>query len=60
MKATKYTITVAIEVLDPASARCLLNDVARAICSEETPSGELRKSDGDSVTWATSPMKVDF
>ena len=59
MQATKFTVTVEVEVLSLAVVPGLLNEVA-AIMLDENRSGSLLKEDGDFVKWSTKGERVDF
>lgn len=59
MHATKYTVTVVINVLSMDSVSALLEEVQDGIYSETTD-GSIHKSDGDEVKWTTESNKVKF
>ena len=58
MRATKYTITVEVEVLSTDSVCALLSEVAESY-SKETTGGRIHKADGDEVKWDTSQAQVE-
>lgn len=50
MKANKYSMIIATETLSPDSIPALLIEVAENIRKEST-TGEISKSDGDTIRW---------
>jgi hypothetical protein len=59
MQATKFTVTVEVEVLSLDVVPGLLDEVAEII-RRENRSGSLLKEDGDCVKWGTKGERVDF
>lgn len=59
MQATKFTVTVEIEVLSLDVVPGLLHEVAGIIINENR-TGSLLKEDGDFVKWGTKSDRVDF
>lgn len=59
MQATKYTVTVEVEVLSLDAVPALLGEVA-SIMQLENRSGSLLKEDGDFIKWGTKGERVDF
>lgn len=59
MKATKYTLTIKVEVLSRDSVPALVQDVMNNFQGEAT-SGNLHLDDGDEVTWKTETKEVEF
>ena len=59
MKATKTIVTITVEVLDLVVAPDLI-ETAAALIREETDSGTVSKTDGDTVTWSTERKEVAF
>lgn len=59
MQATKFTVTIEVEVLSLDSVPGLLHEVA-ATMSGENRGGSLLKEDGDFVKWGTKSERVDF
>lgn len=59
MKATKYTLTITIEVLSLDSVPGLLRKVEGEL-DEEVVSGSATMEDGDSVEWASVSTPVEF
>lgn len=59
MQATKYTVTVEVEVLSLDAVPALLGEVA-SIMQHENRSGSLLKEDGDFIKWGTKGERVDF
>ena len=59
MKATKYTVTIKIEVLSMYSVAGLLAEVNECI-EKESQKGLIMKDDGDEVTWDTETNAVEF
>ena len=59
MQATKYTVTVEVEVLSLDAVPALLEEVA-SIMQRENQSGSLLKEDGDFIKWGTKGERVDF
>lgn len=59
MQATKFTVTVEVEVLSLDVVPGLLNEVANIMLGENR-SGSLLKEDGDFVKWGTKSERVDF
>lgn len=57
MKATKFTLTVTVEVLSMDAAASLLMQAVDQI-SEEFHNGELTAADGDTVKWKTASKSV--
>ncbi len=59
MKTQKVLVTILVEVL---SIDCVPALVAKAVdqISEEFESGKLSADDGDTVTWTTGRVKVEF
>jgi hypothetical protein len=59
MKATKYSMTVKVEVLSIDVIPQLLADVQHAIRGEDVE-GMLRASDGDEVSWSLKSEQVEI
>lgn len=59
MQATKFTVTVEVEVLSMDVVPSLLTEVAEIIRNENR-TGSLLKEDGDFVKWGTKGERVDF
>ena len=59
MQATKYKITVDIEVLSLDSVPGLLVEVA-GIIRNENRAGSILKEDGDFCKWGASSERIDF
>ena len=59
MQATKFTVTIEVEVLSLDAVPALVVEVA-AIMRGENRSGSLLKEDGDFVKWGTKGDRVDF
>ncbi len=59
MIATKTTVTITVEVLDLAVVPALIEQVASLI-DDETDSGTISKTDGDTATWLTKRTDVAF
>lgn len=59
MQATKYTVTIELEVLSLDVVPGLLMEV-EGIMSNENRTGSLLKEDGDCVKWGTKSERVDF
>lgn len=59
MQATKYTVTIEIEVLSLDSVEALIYETAN-IMSNENRTGSLLKEDGDFVKWGVKSERVDF
>lgn len=59
MQATKFTLTVEVEVLSLDAAPALLHEVA-GIITNENRTGALLKEDGDCVKWSVKSERVDF
>ena len=59
MKATKYTVTVELEVLSLDVVRTQLFKVLGAF-EDEHINGYLSSDDGDNVAWSTHAEEVEF
>lgn len=59
MQATKYKVTVEVEVLSLDVVPSLLTEIANNIDNENI-SGSLLKDDGDSCKWETCSELVNF
>lgn len=59
MKATKYLVTVQVEVLSLDAVPGLLN-AAREQMEHEFTEGKLEADDGDTVAWNVHPLLVTF
>jgi hypothetical protein len=59
MQATKFTVTVEIEVLSLEVVPSLLCEVTDNIRAENR-SGSLLKEDGDHIQWGVKSERVDF
>lgn len=59
MKATKYTITITVEVLSMEAAPAIISQTANAI-EGSMPEGSLTYDDGDAVSWKTESKNVEF
>ena len=59
MQATKYTVTIEVEVLSMDSVPGLINEVAQ-IMDRENRTGSLLKEDGDYVKWGSKSERIDF
>lgn len=59
MKATKYIITITVEVLDTNSVPALLSEVKEHM-RNESQNGTLQKTDGDYVSWSIKSEPVSW
>ena len=59
MKATKYTMTITVEVLSLDSVSALLSHIRDEI-DNEVIQGKLTMSDGDTVAWQVETDDVLF
>ena len=59
MQATKFTVTIEVEVLSLDAVPALVQEVA-SIMAQENRTGSLLKEDGDFVKWGTKSERVDF
>lgn len=59
MKATKYMVSITIEVLSMDSLQNMLSKAHENI-SRETPEGQISFDDGDSIQWITTSQVVMF
>ncbi len=59
MKATKYTVTIVIEVLSLDSVEGML-PLAAAQIGNEVTTGVLRHDDGDEIRWDYTSKAVEF
>jgi hypothetical protein len=59
MKATKYTVTIELEVLSMDVVRTQLIQVLDAFSNEHI-NGYLSSEDGDNVAWSTHAEEVEF
>ena len=59
MQATKYTVTIEVEVLSLDSVRALVFEVIN-VMDNENRTGSLLKEDGDFVKWGVKSERVDF
>jgi len=59
MKATKFTVTVTVEVLSMDCIHALLMEANANIMNEFT-NGSVTADDGDTVTWVTHKKEVEF
>lgn len=59
MQATKFKMTVEVEVLSLNAVPALLCEVA-SIIGNENRAGSLLKEDGDFCKWGASSERVDF
>jgi hypothetical protein len=59
MKAKKYTITITVEVLDPAAAFPMFAK-AQGLIDNECQNGHLSMDDGDCVTWKSESKDVEI
>ena len=57
MNATKYTMTIVVEVLSIDSIPALINRVSAAVMSEALE-GTLTMNDGDSVSWSVESKPI--
>lgn len=59
MQATKFTVTIEVEVFSMDTVPGLVQEVAQ-VMSNENRTGSLLKEDGDYVKWGTKSKRVDF
>lgn len=59
MDATKYTVTITVQVLDLLSVAALVEDALTHIESE-VDGGSLHMNDGDAVSWEIETEGVVF
>lgn len=59
MKATKYMVTIELEVLHLDTVPGLVIEVVE-IMRNENSSGSLIKEDGDQIKWGTKGVPVEF
>jgi len=59
MKATKYTVTIKIEVLSLNVIPSITSQAIEQIRSEFV-SGQLQANDGDTITWKTEQQQVNI
>ena len=59
MQATKFTVTIEIEVLSLDVVPGLLSEAA-SVMANENRTGSLLKEDGDFVKWGTKSERIDF
>ena len=59
MKATKYTMSLRVDVLSLDSIPALLVEASARIADEFT-TGELVADDGDRIAWSIESKPVDF
>ena len=59
MHATKYTVTIEVELLSLDALPGILYEVVELITNENR-TGSLLKEDGDMVKWRTRSCRVDF
>jgi hypothetical protein len=59
MQATKYTVTVTVEVLSLDAVEGMLHSVGRRF-GEEITAGMIRQDDGDGASWHYTSTDVEF
>lgn len=59
MSATKYTLKVEAEALDPVVFKDLLHKLLHNL-NHQIISGEIEMSDGDRIDWDIKQKKVTF
>ena len=58
MEATKYEVTIKMEVASLGVISSLLSDIQGILCSEFAE-GSITTIDGDSVRWDVKPTRVE-